>query len=438
MKKGFVALLIVLAIVILVSPGIVGRLAEKSMDENIDWAATESQEVVVTSQGFDRGWFSSEGQHRVEIREGELQNMLLALAGSEDARDLPVLIIDTRLDHGLIPLASMSRDKGTLMPGLGSAVSTVRVEFTDGEIIKLPGTIYSNVGLTGDLRSRFELDAGSHEFDGASTLWGDTTIEVTTDPASGDVWFDGSIASIALNAEGDHVDASKIEFAGKQRKTPFGFSVGDVEATMRSMTVENAGESTTFGPLIFNTSSGVDDDRVSGRTTIKLENTPFGELGAAAIAVDVSLVDVDGASLGNITSALDDMQDGGSPDDFMFVVQDDLQRLLAAGFELRFDRLDISLAEGSLSSKFRFVVDESNHDTFTWTSALLALDATAELSMPTELVELMTAIDPQMNVAIGMGFLRKNGDVYEMEASFQKGLLTVNGAPMPIPIPGIQ
>jgi hypothetical protein len=37
-----------------------------------------------------------------------------------------------------------------------------------------------------------------------------------------------------------------------------------------------------------------------------------------------------------------------------------------------------------------------------------------------------------------MGFLRRKGDAYEMEASFKKGLLTVNGAPMPLPIPGLQ
>jgi hypothetical protein len=35
---------------------------------------------------------------------------------------------------------------------------------------------------------------------------------------------------------------------------------------------------------------------------------------------------------------------------------------------------------------------------------------------------------------VGMGFLRKNGDVYEMRAEYAKGLLTVNGAPMPIPL----
>jgi len=437
-KKGIVALLVVLAIVVLISPGIVGRLAEKTLDENLDWAATESEEVVVTSQGFDRGWFSSEGRHRVEIREGELQNVLLALANSEDASSLPALIIDTRLDHGLIPLTSMSRDKGTLMPGLGSAVSTVSVEFADGESMALPGKIYSNVGLAGALRFRLELGSGSHNFAGADALWGDTNIEVTTDPASGEVWFEGAVASLALTAEGDHFDVGHLEFSGKQHKTPFGFSVGDIEATMRSVTLKNPSESTTFGPLSFTTTSDVDGDRASGRTTVSLDNTPFAELGTAAVTVDVSLVDVDAASLGNITVALDDLQDGGSPDDFMFVVEDDLRRLLASGFELRLDRLDVSLPQGLFTSKFHFVVDKSAIDSFNWTSILLALDATAEISLPAALVEHMTTIDPQVNAAIGLGFLRKNGDLYELEASFQKGVLTVNGAPMPLPILGLQ
>ena len=437
MKKGVVVLLIVLAIVVLISPGIVGRLAEKSMDENLDWAATESEEVVVTSQGYDRGWFSSEGQHRVEIRAGELQNVLLALANSEDASKLPALIIDTRLDHGLIPLTSMSRDKGTLLPGLGSAVSKVSVEFTDGELIALPGTIYSDVGLTGALRSRLELEAGSHNFAGADALWGDTSIELTTDPGSGGIWFEGQIASLALTAEGDHFSVDQLEFSGKQRKTPFGFSVGDIDVTLQTVAAKSPGESTNFGPLSFTTTSAIDGGRVSGRTTVELENTPFADLGTAGIAIDVSLIDVDAASLGNITDALDHMQDGGSSDDFMFVVQDDLQRVLASGFELRVDQLDISLPQGSLTSKFRFVVDASDVDSFSWTSALLALDATAEISLPTSLVELMTTIDPQMNAAIGLGYLRRNGDVYEMVASFRKGVLTVNGAPMPLPFPGL-
>jgi hypothetical protein len=35
-----------------------------------------------------------------------------------------------------------------------------------------------------------------------------------------------------------------------------------------------------------------------------------------------------------------------------------------------------------------------------------------------------------------MGLLRKDGDAYEMQAEFAQGLLTVNGAPFPIPVQG--
>ena len=78
MKKGLVALLVVLALVVFVSPAIIGRLAEKSLDEQLEWAATESGELVVRSEGFDRGWFSSGGRHRIELRDGRLRDVLVA------------------------------------------------------------------------------------------------------------------------------------------------------------------------------------------------------------------------------------------------------------------------------------------------------------------------------------------------------------------------
>ena len=67
MKKSVLALILVAVLIITVSPGIVGKLAEDSVGESINWAAQESGELVVTSEGFDRGWFSSEGQHRVAL-----------------------------------------------------------------------------------------------------------------------------------------------------------------------------------------------------------------------------------------------------------------------------------------------------------------------------------------------------------------------------------
>ncbi len=438
MKKGFVALLIVLAIVVLVSPGIVGRLAEKSMDENLDWAATESQEVIVSSQGFARGWFSSAGKHRVEVRPGRLQDLLLALTNSDDDRKLPALIIDTRLDHGLIPVASMSRDQGSLFPGLGSAISTLSVELADGEVLQVPGTIYSNVSLTGELRSKYELEAGTHDFVGANARWGDTRIEIATDPANGTVSFDGLIDSMSMIAGEDVVLIRKVEFTGKQRRSRFGFAVGDVDLALESLAVGPAGESASLGPLLIAIESELSGDRVSAHTTMTLDNTPFGELGAVDIAAEVHIIDVDGAAVGNITRALRTVSSTANPDELMLAIEGDVQRLLASGLELRFNQLDIALPQGQITSAFRIVVAENDADPFTWASVLLGLDATAAISLPAELVDIATSMNPQLHAVIGMGFLRKSGDAYEMQASFKKGLLTVNGAPMPIPILGVQ
>ena len=62
------------------------------------------------------------------------------------------------------------------------------------------------------------------------------------------------------------------------------------------------------------------------------------------------------------------------------------------------------------------------------------LDAEADLVVAAEFVDFAMAMNPEAGAIVGMGFLRKNGDVYEMRAEYAKGLLTVNGAPMPIPL----
>jgi len=49
-----------------------------------------------------------------------------------------------------------------------------------------------------------------------------------------------------------------------------------------------------------------------------------------------------------------------------------------------------------------------------------------------------TKSNPDLHAAIGLGFLRKQGDDYVMKATFKKGLLNVNGAPMQIPLIGLQ
>ena len=199
MKKSVIGVLIVLAVVVLISPAIVGRMAEKSMDENLNWAAQEAGDVRVTSENFSRGWFSSEGQHRVEIQDGEFLAAIQAMSGPVPADELPVLVINTKLDHGLIPVTSMSREKGSLVPGLGSAASTLALEMPDGESIELPGTIDSKVGLGGELLSNYVLSPGSRTEGDMTASWGTTDIENETDPKSVDMAYSAVINSLSIN-----------------------------------------------------------------------------------------------------------------------------------------------------------------------------------------------------------------------------------------------
>ena len=59
MKRWLVVLLVLLALLVLVTPGIVGRLAEQNIEQNIEWAEAESPGVIIQTERFERGWFTS-------------------------------------------------------------------------------------------------------------------------------------------------------------------------------------------------------------------------------------------------------------------------------------------------------------------------------------------------------------------------------------------
>jgi uncharacterized protein YdgA (DUF945 family) len=431
-KKGLVALLVTLALVVLVSPGIIGRLAEKSMDKQLEWATTESEEVVVRSEGFDRGWFSSEGRHRLELRDGGLRDILLAYSGAEATGDLPALIIDTHIDHGLIPLSSMAREKGTLLPGLGSAVSTVFLDTGAGAPVPLPGTIYSTLGLGGDLRSNYVLEPGTFTHDGATAEWGQVDIDVTTRPASGDIAFDGSIASFAVRSTVDNVRIDNIVAAGEQRASGFGFRVGPLKGSIDAIRF-GLPATRVVGPISIDSVSAVDDGRVSARASFRMENLPLEDLGTGSISLRLRLVDADGLALGDIKRGLEQVHPDAGSDLAMLSIEADARRLVAAGLEFHVDEARVLLADGSLETELHLAIGDTGISGFSWPGALLATGGTLDLRIAETLVQLATTASPEFGGLIGMGYLRRNGDVYELRAKLEDGLLTVNGAPLPLP-----
>ena len=436
-KKGIVALLVVLALVVLISPGIVGKLAERSVDQQLQWAADENQEVVVTSERFDRGWFSSEGRHRIELgRTGPGAHVREALGLPEDA-ETPALIIDTRLDHGLIPVSSVTRAEGSLAPGLGSAVSTVSIEYPDGSVTEVPGIIYSEVGLGGGLKSNYFLEAGSS----GDTTWGAGDVEVRADAQAGHVVVDGGIDSLTFLSEGgSSFTLGMVDMSADMTMTDYGYSVGDMDFSFDTMTivspVETGAPNVNMGPIKVSAVSSLDGDRLDTAMNMDFAMADMAPIGDVAWSIDMKLNDLDAAAAGRVQRGIEGVGDTDDPTALFSAIEDDLMDLVAAGLEARFDRLDVTLPAGTMSTKLAFTLPETDRRSFNWSGVLLDLVASAEIKIPEPLFDFITTMNPQAGAAVAMGFLKKNGDVYELAAEYQKGLLTVNGAPMPIPIPG--
>ena len=440
MNRWFVALLLTLAVIVLVSPGIVGRLAEKSVEENLDFVASENDEIVVTTESFDRGWFTSEGRHRIELRDGAVGAVPENDADEHDR--VPSLIIDTHIDHGLIPLTSMSRASGSLKPGLASAVSTMTLDPGDGELFEIPGKIYSDVGLTGETAFRFLLEAGSRSFDDETVEWQGADVTVHTNPASGSVSVKGDVLPWSITDERARIKFGGMTIEGRQEKTPYSFGTGSVQLEVGPVDIENSdGPGAGFNKLSFNASSEIDGDRVSAASKLDISGIRIPDFENIDVALDLVLDRLDAVSFHRIAQALQNTRGSADPEsaikDLYPLIEADLRNFLAAGFEIRIDRFDVTLPSGKVTTKLRFDLPASAPAAeFSWPALLLALDASADIRLPVELFDMAQAMNPEAGALVAMGFLQKDGDFYEMRAQYTKGLLTVNGAPLPIPLSG--
>ncbi len=435
MKKGVVALIVVLALVVIVSPGIIGKLAEQSVDDNLARAVDQSGELVITSSGFDRGWFSSEGEHRIELGRGSMRDAFTALAGEQTTK-LPVLVINTRMDHGIIPVTSMSRDKGSLAPGLGSAVSTLRLELEDGELIDIPGTIYSNVALDGDLASQYVLEAGSQDLEGGSMSWEPTTIDITADAAGGGYTFKGDVGGASVTEGGNVMTLGPITFAGNQAPSAYGFFTGDVSADVNSVSVDSGGLSAvTINGVSLTGSTRVDGDRAISDGTFRMDAMTVPGFGDVTYTVRADS-DFDAAAFGRFIAAAQSMSNGQASDQLMQALEPQAKDLVAAGLRIDVPQLDVTVPMGTIATVASLSIEGQDRDTFEWTSLLLKTKGSVDIRIPEALVMMATSLNPQMGGVVAAGYLQKDGDHYVMDAKLDSGVLTINGAPTVLP-PGL-
>ncbi len=442
MKRWLVVLLVLLAVVILVSPGIVGRIAEKNLEENIEWAGTEASGVEFRKERFDRGWFTSEGRHRLLLTHPAARKAAEEYRDSNGYADLPSLIIDTRLDHGLLPISSLGRNQGSLAPGLASAVTTFHFDPGDGELVPLPGALYSKVALDGSSRSRYLLETGETEIDDTIIKWQGADVVFDTDWNRGDFSAHGRIEPISISNDVDSLRIGVMTIAADQTRSDYGLYVGTARFDIESMTVENANAPVSIGKMSFSSDAVIENERVHAGSEITIAQIAIPGMGDISFDLDLQLNRLDAASVQVIAAAFRESQAAPDPElalaELYPRIENDLQKIVAAGAEFRIDRLDVTLPQGKVSTKMTIAIPEGDAAAdFSWGAVLLAMTATADVRMPAELFEFARMMSPQAEVLVTMGLLQQDGNEYVMNAEYAQGLLSVNGAPMPIPMPGM-
>jgi uncharacterized protein YdgA (DUF945 family) len=440
-KRWLVVLLVLLAVIILISPGIVGRLAEKNLEENFEWAESESAGIEFQMESFDRGWFTSEGRHRVVFSGAAFREAAQAYRAETGNVDLPSLIIDTHVDHGLVPIASLGRESGTLEPGLASMVSTFQIDPGNGELVPLPGSLYSVVALDGASDSRYLLEAGNAEIDDTLIEWQGADIALQTDWSTGKVVIDGQVEPFSMSDDSDTVRFGPMSISADQVNSDYGFSVGTAEFGLESLHVESQDASLSVGNVSISGEANLDDARLNVGSKISVDEIVVPGMGDMNFAMDLSMHRLDAAATAVVAGAFQEAQ--SSPDPEMALaelfpqIEGDLQKIISSGAELRIDQLDVTLPQGKISTKLNVEFPEgASPADFSWASVLLQMTASADVRMPAELFEYITMMNPQAGSLIAMGILISDGDDFVMNAEYAQGLLNVNGAPMPIPMPG--
>lgn len=438
MKRWIIVLLIALALILLLSPGIVGRLAEKSVDENLAWVDDENDDVVIESERFDRGWFSSEGRHRVSLREGAASS-LLGFSVDPTGGQAVALIIDTHFDHGLVPVTSMGREEGTLLPSLASTVSTLQIDRGDGELVDLPGTVYSVIGLGGESTFRYLMESGEQVAGNTSTAWSGADLTIAASPDHRVLSLVGSVLPLSVETYGVTTRVGGLNVDLEQDRSRYRFGIGSLELDVDSVSVHSSGtQDSGFSRLELKTDSELEDNRVSGNGTLKLTELFVPNAGTFDVSADIELDDIDAGALVAIGTALRNSNRGGYAPGLEAAlpsIASQLEMLAARGGHFAINSFDVRLPQGNWQSSLSLEWPASDPDEpFVLPSFLLRLDASADLRVSRAVYNDIVQAMPDANYLLAAGFLQASGDELTMTANFSGGLLTVNGAPMPIPL----
>lgn len=433
-KKTLLFLLLALILLGLFGPLVVGMQAEEVLHTRFEEAVVASPGLEIESESYSRGWFSSSAQARLSLNHPEAQALLQKLMGDDSAGPF-ALIVDSRIHHG--PL-TLSPGHGVL-PAIATAESTITVDVRGEPLFTLPGKIYTDVGFSGDGTAHYVAPAVHESFPDGEAKWDGADVKVALSQFGSRLEANGTLGAFAVDSAQGELSGGPIEVAVNQRRDPAGFWLGASDVGVDSLVIANERDGTRYQlkSLAFKTEARIDAGKLDYLIDFAADDIQAGTLADSSAALRVTLERLDAGALANILRA---SSGGTNLAANLLVVAGDLQVLLAGGPELDLSELRLSTPDGDLYANVNLSLPpaSSPSEIILGTALLYRLTGNATVRIPQAMVERAGATNPQVPQQIQRlvesGFLKPEGPVYLMEAAYQGGLLTLNGAPLPLPL----
>jgi len=445
MKRVILIVGALLAVALVVGPLVIGNVGRDNIEKQLAYVTDANPAITVVTESHEAGWFTGSSKHRIVLTDAGAVAGLEALLGDGRFGDQPALVVSSRLDNGPVAFSSLGREGGSLAPALNRSISTIELDLGNGETIALPGRVLSSVGFDGTNRGQVLVESGSYEFpdDNATMNWDGADISTEMSSGGRRIAAGGMIKPFSLSSPDGSVSVSAIEIETEQNKTRYdGIWVGNLAYAMESIEIGNtpAGNLSMQG-LNVKANSDIDDNYISGSGKFSIADIDGPGFADIAVDMSVNIKDWDAASLQELTRIMREMQDAADPaaqQQYLPEVLASVQQLANGGAQMTFDKIHVAIPQGEVNGTIDLRFDKSSDaaQEFSPAALLQALHGDLLLEVPEELLnDAMAAQEGNPMFGMALAYLEKDGDIYRLKASYENGLLSVNGMPLPVPMP---
>lgn len=423
MRKLILLLVAVILALVLVTPRVVGGLAQREVNDYVAGFNAEAATRFgpqITEHSYERGWFDARSSQRIALN-----------AGSDEA---PVfLIIDNQVEHGLI------------LNGSGFGLAEVHSGFSlvdEYERVELPLTAVTRIHLNGSASSLVSGKAIDHRFDesGSRLQWdgGELRFDVGSDGTS--IAANGNVGRLQFVQEENRFTFGPMRFAGDQKLSEHQFWLGASSMSVDELGLEDpAAGSFQVRKFAFESDVRLDRERLTYELVVDADQIATPGFDGGSLHIDLELTDFHAETAARLRDKYAKQTDPvAAPEPGWAEIEADLLALLAHGGKLDIEKIFFATGSGRLDASAQMVIDQ-DVGAPVLTELLMALRGQLDIVVSKTLLATAAEHNPQLGQATTMlyraGYLLEENEDFVLKAAYSGGLLTINGLPLPVPLP---